>query len=184
MQKIPIREIPKYECLLKTSERYPDMDAWATMTFLHLIRTSDELYRGVADTFSKNQISKGRFMIMMQLFNKEDGSSREVSPAEMAEKVEVTRATVSGLLDGLEKDGLAVRKQDEKDRRMVVVKLTQAGIDMMEAILPVHFARLHELMSVLTLKEKKQLLDLLCKLCDHVSEVIPAGDGENKPCCM
>ncbi len=183
MPQFPIKDIPKYEALLETSKRYPAMDPLATATFLQLLVSWDELIRGVADTFRKHQISKGKFMVLMQLFNKVDGSSREISPAELANTINVTRATVTGLLDGLERDELVVRKQDENDRRMVLVSLTPAGVAMMDRFLPEHFGRIQELMSCLSTQEKNQLRELLTKVCDHIPTVVPYKDDKDDVDC-
>ena len=45
----------------------------------------------------------------------------------MAERAGVTRATVTGLLDGLERDGFLRREADEVDRRRVQVLLSAKG---------------------------------------------------------
>lgn len=158
---------------MELSKRYPALDPLSTATFLQIIIAGDEMFRGAGETFRDHQISKGKFMLMMQLFNKEDGSTRSLSPAEMATALNVTRATVSGLLDGLSKDGLVLRKQGEKDRRMVLVSLTQRGLDLMDQLLPVHFARIQDLMQCLSQEEKVQLRELLSKVCDHVALIAP-----------
>ena len=39
----------------------------------------------------------------------------------------MTRATITGLLDGLERDGFVVRRSDVVDRRKILICLTVAG---------------------------------------------------------
>jgi len=182
MPHFPTNEIPKLEALMELSKRYPALDPLSTATFLQIIVSGDELMRGAGDTFREHQISKGKFMVLMQLFNKVDGTTRELSPAEMATTINVSRATVTGLLDGLERDGLVVRKQDEKDRRMVLVSLTSNGVQLMEQFMPIHFSRVQELLGGLTSEEKLQLRELLTKVCDHVASVAPNRSNDDCGC--
>ncbi|WP_309239120.1 MarR family winged helix-turn-helix transcriptional regulator [Ensifer canadensis] len=50
-----------------------------------------------------------------------------LSPYELADRAGVTRATVTGLLDGLERDGFLARQQSKDDRRKVLVQLSPKG---------------------------------------------------------
>ncbi|MEQ9825248.1 MAG: MarR family transcriptional regulator [Puniceicoccaceae bacterium] len=184
MAHLPNCDIPKYEVLMEATKRYPALDPLSMATFLQIIVAGDELFRGAGETFRDRQISKGKFMVLLQLFNKEDGSTRFLSPAEIATAVNVTRATVSGLLDGLVKDGYVLRKQDEKDRRMVLVSLTNQGIELMDQFLPVHFERIRQLMNCLSSDEKVQLRELLIKVCDHVAVIAPNRAQEECDCSL
>ena len=177
MAHLPKCEIPKYESLLEMSERYPSMDPQSMIAFLRVLVASDELFRGASTVFIQHQISKGKFMLLMQLFDKENGSTRKLSPAELADALEVTRATVTGLLDGLERDGLVTRERGEKDKRMILVSLTADALALMEDVLPKHFANIAELMKGLSKAELNELTNLLGKLSDHVKKTNPDLPG-------
>jgi DNA-binding MarR family transcriptional regulator len=96
----------------------------------------------------------------MQLYT----ATQDIPPSEFAERANVTRATITGLLDGLEREGLVQRQPHPKDRRMLVVHLTHQGRELMQNILPEHFCRTKKLMETLTAAEKKNLVRLLQKL--------------------
>lgn len=51
----------------------------------------------------------------------------ELEPRQIAALSGVTRAAVSGVLNTLERDGLAERSRDQADRRLVTVRLSQLG---------------------------------------------------------
>ena len=87
-----------------------------------------------------------------------------MAPSELAEKVGVTRATISNMLQRMERDGLVDIRPAEQDGRGKIVKLTQAGCDFMEEILPPHYLRVSKLMEKLTEDEQKKLIMLLEKL--------------------
>ena len=60
----------------------------------------------------------------MLLDSSEIGSMRS---SELAEHASVSRATVTGLLDTLEKAGLIARTPDARDRRASCVRITDKG---------------------------------------------------------
>ncbi len=51
----------------------------------------------------------------------------DISPSGIAQKARITQATVTALLDRLQKRGLVSRTQGAADRRRVVVTLTEVG---------------------------------------------------------
>jgi DNA-binding MarR family transcriptional regulator len=91
--------------------------------------------------------------------------SREaMSPGELADAADVTRATVTGLLDVLESDGLVARSARRGDRRMIDVRITKKGRDLLERTLPDHYARIGGFMADLTRAEKKTIIELMGKV--------------------
>ncbi len=76
---------------------------------------------------------------------------------------------MTGLLDGLEADGLVDRSHRKDDRRSLDIRLTKKGLQLLEKILPDHYARIAELMTPLTKAEKKQLTLLLGKMREGVA---------------
>lgn len=173
MTHLLAKEIPNYDCLVDTHKRYPDLDPSSIMVFLHILRTGDEMFRAASGTFRKRNISQGRFMLMAHLFNKEEGESLRLSPAELADRLQVTRATVTGLVDGLVKDELVERSPDPQDRRMVLVTLTSKGIDLLNETLPEHYRLMKKIMADLSHDERDRLVELLGKVCDKIEEVCP-----------
>jgi DNA-binding MarR family transcriptional regulator len=57
----------------------------------------------------------------------DDSGQPEVSMSEMARDLAVTMPSVTGLVDQLIRRGLASRRHDDKDRRRVLVSLTDVG---------------------------------------------------------
>jgi DNA-binding MarR family transcriptional regulator len=93
-----------------------------------------------------------------------------VSPAELAEAADVTRATVTGLLDFLEADGLVARTPRKDDKRMIDVRITRKGKDLLDRTLPDHYVRIGSLMGDLTRAEKKTIIDLMAKLRERFNQ--------------
>jgi DNA-binding MarR family transcriptional regulator len=155
------KDIPKHEALKAHAARYPDLDPSAVETCIALIRVAGEMYSAFGEHFARHGTSQGRFIIMV-LLNRNPDKSR--SPSELADMASVTRATVTGLLDGLESDGLVKRVPLASDRRSHSVCLTAKGKRFMNKMLPDHFRRMAGLMGNLNEGERRRLRELLFKV--------------------
>ena len=161
MPFLMLRELPRFECLLGAAEEYPTLDPTATEAFLNLLRTGDIVFGAESAFLAQHNISQGGFTVLMALNRCCEGPS---TPAALADHAGVTRATMTGLLDTLEKEGIVRRGADTQDRRTVLVSLTDAGRSLVERLLPEYFAHVAKLMHPLDGKERKQLVTLLQKI--------------------
>jgi len=157
-----LRDLPRYEMLQEKARRYPDLDAGAVEATLVLLRVASDVLEGFGAHFARNGTSQGRYLALMMLDRPciEDG----MSPSELAEKLGVTRATVTGLLDGLERDGLISREMHPEDRRAFRIQLTEKGREFLSEMLPDHYRRIAGLMAHLNDEERRQLIALLAKV--------------------
>lgn len=151
---------PGRETFDKLERDFPDFDAESVETCLAFLNCATEVYTAFDAHFERYGLSAGKFTLLMQLYM----AKQEIVPSEFAERANVTRATITGLLDGLERENLVQRQPHPSDRRMLTVRLTDRGNALLENILPDHFCRTKRLMSNLTTKEKKTLINLLKKL--------------------
>src|SRR5262249_45960214 len=92
-------------------------------------------------------------------------------PADLAEKTGVTRATITGLLDGLEKEGLVERRPDPENRRSIQVKLTAAGQEFLDRVRPGYCRWFTSVVEPLNQDERQQLLVLLEKIQVRLGEI-------------
>lgn len=60
----------------------------------------------------------------------------QVETREVAEEVGTSKATLTGVLKTLERDGLVIKQQSKEDRRLVLVTLTVNGKKLMKKIFP------------------------------------------------
>jgi len=97
--------------------------------------------------------------------------SAPLTPAQLADQSGVTRATMTGLIDTLERDGLVLREPSKEDRRMMQVALTRKGEALLKDFLPVHFRRIAALMGALTQDEQKLMVQLTQKIVARTREV-------------
>ena len=129
MPHLLLKDLPRYECLLECAQHFPALNPSACEVFLHLLRTGDEAFRVADAYFQARGVSQGRFTVLMLLYDKTCGQTHTFTPAQLAEQAGVTRATMNGLIDTLERDGMVTRKPDPSDRRGGLVRLTAEGRD-------------------------------------------------------
>ncbi|MHB8606190.1 MAG: MarR family winged helix-turn-helix transcriptional regulator [Thermoplasmatota archaeon] len=60
--------------------------------------------------------------------------ANDTTPRELAERLHVTPATVTGLLNKLEEGGLVARERDDDDRRVVHLRVTAKGDQVVKRI--------------------------------------------------
>lgn len=125
----------------------------------------------VGDWLESHGLSTGRFMVLMVLTVRSDEG---MAPSEIAERARVTRATVTGLIDGLEGEGYVERAPWMQDRRRVLVRLTPSGRALMEELLPTHLGRINQVMQGLTPAELQELRRLAARIAARTEELANA----------
>jgi DNA-binding MarR family transcriptional regulator len=167
MPHLMLKDLPRYECLLETARLHPELDPSACEAYLNLLRAGDEAYRRSEDFMNDHGMTSGRFTVMMLLYDKLEGTAIPRTPAELAEMASVARATITGLIDTLERDGLVTRKHDSGDRRMMQITMTSKGLAVLRDLIPGHFKQMAAQMASLSEHERKTLVRLLTKLAAH-----------------
>lgn len=90
-----------------------------------------------------------------------EGAEGPLTPTTIAERLLVTTASVTSLLDTLERRGFVARSPDPNDRRKVLVSLTGNGRQVVDQFLPQVVAVQTALMAGLTETQRQQLLESL-----------------------
>jgi len=107
-----------------------------------------------------------RFDLMAQLERAPQG----LKMSELSQRMMVTGGNVTGITDGLEKEGLVVREVDCADRRVYRVKLTAEGERQFRRMAAEHEQWVIDLFGAMSPKRKKQLIDLLGELKEHLTQ--------------
>jgi MarR family transcriptional repressor of emrRAB len=164
-----LRDLPTDRSLREFSLRYPNMNPSALKTSAELMRTGSDLLSAFENILGRSGLSQGRFLtlIVMNRTPKE-----EIYPSTLAQKLGVKRATMSGLLDRLAKDGLIERRAHSQDRRKIGVRLTADGRQILADVLPEYYRYIARLMAFLTEGERQDLVSLLKKVNQGLSYLI------------
>jgi DNA-binding MarR family transcriptional regulator len=186
MPHLLLKDVPPLECLQESAKEFPELDATAAEAFLNLLHASDQAFAVAEQSLTAAGISQGRFCVMMLLWRSNQPevaanlTGRDAcapgprTPAELAEAAGVTRATMTGLIDTLERDGFVKRQPDKTDRRMMSVLLTAKGEQFLRRFMPGHFKVTCSLMSGLSVSERKTLVRLLSKV-QHQAAALQSG---------
>jgi MarR family transcriptional repressor of emrRAB len=156
-----LQDLPTLNTLMLLKNRYSSLNPSAMRSCLLLLRTGSDLLILADKLFRKVGLSQGGFLTLVVL-NRDPRA--ELTPSELSEKIGVTRATTTGLLDTLAKGGLIQRLQHGGDRRKLTVRLTDKGRKRLDALLPYYTKELGLLVPQLTEKEHKILIKLLEKV--------------------
>jgi len=139
---------------------YPDASASATECAMNLARAGDLVLNRVAGALQPLDVSPAGGLVLGILKD----AGRPCPPNYISERLIVSRATVTGVLDTLVKRDLVRREQHPTDRRMVLVHLTKAGARMADRVRHTVHSGEAEWMSALNQHERAQLIELLGKL--------------------
>jgi MarR family transcriptional regulator for hemolysin len=104
------------------------------------------------------------------------GEQPGVSQSELADMLEVERATAGRLIDKLEENGWVERKPDVDDRRINRIYLTDKGRSVHAIIGPIAEAMVEDELSGLSKKERETLTDLLLNVKQNLQKM----DAENE----
>jgi DNA-binding MarR family transcriptional regulator len=150
-----LKELPTSKGLEKFLKRYPDADISAISDFVNFLRASSDISTALDKFLSKHELQQGRWWVLVLLMRQDDLTSR---PTDLAEKAGVTKATMTGFVDGLVREGLVTRITDDVDRRKLLIKLTDAGQQKIDMVMPDYYKKVSELMSLLNADQRKGLL--------------------------
>jgi DNA-binding MarR family transcriptional regulator len=113
-----------------------------------------------------------QFFLLTALYE-EDGVAISI----LAQKVALDKATLTGLLDRLERDDLIERKADPDDRRAIRIFLTQKAESMREKLTELYHQNNGMFLSILTSEERtlfERVVDKIEK-ADFGKERVPAS---------
>lgn len=141
-----------------------------------LLTLASAIDRDCAARLAPHRLSEGKFVLLFLLHDKPDG----LSPHELAERAGVTRATITGLLDGLERDGFIARRGGLNDRRKIAVALTEDGRQTARDLFTEHAEWVASLFEGFTANERKTLNNLLQRIWRNLdSRRRQAGQDED-----
>ncbi len=158
--------LPKHEAIIRNADKRSGVDSNAVETLLTLQDALQQLNGGIEDFLTRFGLSQGKFTVLLLLLEEKDG----FQPSELAKMAGVTRATITGLLDGLERDGLIKRVKDRGDKRTMTIKLTPVAVGMMEAVLTEYYRRIGKWLGGVSGGGRRTLIGVLSMILDKMHE--------------
>ncbi len=133
-----------------------------------MLRTGSDIIECMEDFFARNGTSQGRYTVL-SLLNREPGAA--LCPVDLAKRAGVTKATMTGLLKGLEEEGMIKRFRPKEDGRMYLIRLSPKGQKYVDTVMPDLLKRITNLMDSLNTREQKALLDIMLKLAAKIEQI-------------
>ncbi|KRG65022.1 MarR family transcriptional regulator [Stenotrophomonas humi] len=154
----------KYNALIQEAQRrnLPDVDGIGLC--FQTLSLAAAIDRDCARLLAPHGLSEGRFVLLFLLDATMDG----LAPNVLAERAGVSRATVTGLLDGLEREALIERVADDNDRRALRIHLTRKGRQTAKKVFDQHGRWIAGLFGNLDSNERRQLTVLLDKVAGNL----------------
>lgn len=153
--------IPSMEDLENHAKVIPEINPPAVILMLEVMQASTQIQHAIFDVLEeKYQISEGKLRVMIILHQQSEG----IAPSVLAQKANVTRATISVMLKRMQRDGFVLLTTSATDARSKLVCLTKKGRELVNEILPQHYLRITKLMHNLSVEEQHQLIKLLQKI--------------------
>lgn len=160
-----VRDFPDEATLLDISKRFSGMDSRAVRACLGLGLTNRDMRLAFERFLSEYGLSPGRFLTLTAMYRTPE---QDVCPSDLAHGVGVTKATMTGLLDGLERDGLVQRQGDTGDRRKKCLRITDKGLELLQRVIPEYCRRTTRFAAQLSPEEWATLGALLARLQDGI----------------
>ena len=100
-----------------------------------------------------------QFFLLIALYE-QDG----IFISTLAHKLALRKATLTGLLDRLERDGFTERRADPQDRRVMRIHLTPKAEKLRDELTQIYHENNHMFLSLLSKEEKEVFEQVVCKI--------------------
>jgi len=151
---------------------YPDASRLATETFINIGMLTGGVQSAVeAIVAAEGLPSMAAFNVLSVL----GGDPHPLRPSAIAERMMVTRATMTGVLDSLERRGFVKRAASADDGRSREVTLTAKGRKAVDRLVPAMHRFERELMGGLSDAEMRRLLDAVAALQQRLTSLAPTA---------
>ena len=145
-------------------EQTPDGNLLATEAVMNTIRTADLLFDQIGRLLRPLGVSAAGGLILGIL--RDHGT---MPPSEVGDRLQVTRATVTGVVDSLERRGFVGRSANPADRRSLLLEITPEGRAVVQELRTLVHGNERDWMAVLSETELRGYIDLLHRIQDSVT---------------
>ncbi len=137
----------------------PDLDCSPMGVIGRISQLQREVHLAQRATFAKHGLDVPSFDVLAAL--RRAGPPYQLTPTALMRTALVTSGAITQRLDRLEERGLITRERSSDDGRAVVVSLTDAGREALDAALPDHLDTERKLLEGLSDDDRERLAGLL-----------------------
>jgi len=151
-------------------DQTPDANVLATEAAMNTMRTADMLFDRIGRLLRPLNVSAAGGLVLGLL--RDNGP---ISPSELGERLIVTRATVTGVIDSLERRGFVRRAPNPADRRGLLVEITPAGLDVLRDLRTIVHRSEKAWLGALTDPELRDCINLLHRIQEGLASASEAN---------
>ena len=141
---------------------WPGYEASSLEVVLRILRAYHFIDRELVRGQVAYDVSPAEFGVLIEL--RLAGPTYKMTPTQLHNRLLVTSGGMTGRIDRLPTRGLVCRLPDPKDRRSILVELTDSGLELTEAASYTHFRIMEHMTEGFTSEERDCLAGLLGKL--------------------
>jgi len=141
-------------------------------TFLaqELARIIHQFWRVGRQHNSRLGIRRSEFMLLVALVRCNSPDSQGIKISELSTQMQITPAGITHAVNSLEEGGYVKRLADPTDRRVVLVKATAKGEQVVECLQAEHLETLRGLVGFLGEQDSKELIRLFASALTYLEE--------------
>ena len=156
--------MPKIQMPDDFYQQTADANVLATEGAMNTIRTADMLFDRIGRLLRPLGVSAAGGLVLGIL--RDHGP---MSPSELGERLIVSRAAVTGLLDSLERRGFVSRSANPADRRSLLVEITPPGLTVVQELRTIVHRNEKNWLGALSDAELRTYIDLLHRIQDRLA---------------
>ena len=136
-----------------------EKEVLALNTYVKLMRAVESVTTRIHKHLASAGLTLSQFAVLDALFHLGPLYQREIG-----QKLLRSSGNITMVIDNLEKRGYAKRERKKEDRRFMLVRLADDGLELIRKVFPAHAAVIASEMSVLSESEQDTLAQLCRKL--------------------
>jgi DNA-binding MarR family transcriptional regulator len=116
------------------------------------------------------KLRQSEFMLLFNLSTCLENESMGMKVSDLSNKIGVTPAAVTHMINSLEKEEYVERMNDQRDRRIVLVRTTQKGNELIKDMTEIVFENMKDLIGFLGDDDTKEFIRILSKAVGFINE--------------
>jgi DNA-binding MarR family transcriptional regulator len=149
-------------CIVDITGRFSVIDPVVEGVVDRMATINKHIGRAFEDTLAGHGINHGEYRLMLRLATR--SPDNRMSAGDLSRALLLSSGAMTNRVDRLETAGLVRRVPDPKDRRGVLVELTERGVELIEGAVTEQAAKEADVLGVLSPKDLGALNDLLRKV--------------------
>jgi DNA-binding MarR family transcriptional regulator len=163
-------------CTVDIASRYPQIDPEVEGVVGRLSAINKHISRTFDETLARHGLNHGEYRLLLRLTTRSDDN--RMTAGELGRALLLSSGAMTNRIDRLETAGLVARVRDPRDRRGVLVALTDKGKTTIDHAVTEQAAKEIDVMSVLGAGELKQLNKLLRKVLTSLEETAQVDQSQ------